>query len=203
MEIESINVKNDGYVRCKSNFYSAFDILQHERSYTFSIGINMLTGDIDCGNWAVSYMLSMYKYRPKDFILFEEPNVIVNGDSIPLSEMSEYCCYMDDLHPLFNKRCTVKKLVTRALHYNKINYSCEDVRNLFCISKDRFEKPLKAVGNESLKAMAAIAFSHNKEIFCFPWLSSSRFENYHSNLSGLLQILENLNKIVIMPVGHL
>jgi hypothetical protein len=72
---------------------------------------------------------------------------------------------------------------------------------LFCIDNERFERPLKGVGNEIFKAMAAIGFSYKKEIFCFPWLSNRRFESYHKNLTALLQILENLGKTVIIPIG--
>ena len=72
---------------------------------------------------------------------------------------------------------------------------------MFYIDSDRFERPLKNVGNEIFKAMAAIGFSYNKEVFCFPWLSNSRFESYHENLTTLLQVLEKSKKTVIIPIG--
>ena len=72
---------------------------------------------------------------------------------------------------------------------------------MFQIDNDRFERSLASMGNEIFKAMSAIGFSYNKEIFCFPWLSSKRFNSYHRNLSVLLHILEKLGKIVIVPVG--
>lgn len=201
MQINNVNVKNEGYVYCRSSFYSAQDSLSGYSCYTFSTGINKLFGEIDSGNWAVSYLLSMYKYRPEDFILFELPSASVNKKLISLNELSEFSCYMDKIDPLFSTCNSVKRLITQGLESSKSNYLCDDVKNLFHIDSERFERPLTEVGNEIFKAMAAIGFSHSKEMFCFPWLSEKRFESYHNNLTAVLSILENLKKIIILPVG--
>lgn len=201
MEISNISIKNDGYVYCKSSFYSAQDSLSNHSCYSFSRGINKLIGEIDSGNWAVSYLLSMYKHRPEDFVLFEQPIVAVNNKWISLNELSEFSCYMDKIDPLFSANNSVKEHIKQGLDYSKLNCSYDDIKNLFYIDSERFDRPLKGVGNEIFKAMAAIGFSYKKEVFCFPWLSNSRFESYHENLTGLLQILENLEKTVIIPVG--
>ena len=84
MKIDSIHISNSGYVNCRSGFYYSQDILHRSSVYSFSSGINKLIGEIDSGNWAISYLLSMYKYRPKDFILFEQPNAFVNNELISL-----------------------------------------------------------------------------------------------------------------------
>ena len=143
----------------------------------------------------------MYVHRPKDFILFERPEVTVNGKIISLNELSEFACYMDKLYPLFSTSRSVKKQIIRGLKSSKLNYSYDDIKNLFQIDSERFERPLTGVGNEIFKAMAAIGFSYKKEIFCFPWLSSMRFEGYHLNLTYALQTLEKLEKTVIVPIG--
>lgn len=203
MKIKNINITNQGHVICKSNFYSAIDVISKNISYNFSSGINKLVGDIDSGKWAISYLLSMHKHRPKDFILFDQPNVTVNGMLMSLNELSDFSCYMDTLHPLFSETKSVKNLVEKGLKHSESNYSIADIKDLFCIDAERFNRPLKGVGNEIFKAMAAIGFSHKKELFCFPWLSARRFEGYHENLSTLLQILKNLEKTVIIPIGAL
>jgi len=201
MKISNITIKNKGYVCCKSRFYSAQDCLSNHSCYSFSQGINKLIGEIDSGNWAISYLLSMYKHRPEDFILFEQPQVAVNDKWISLNELSEFSCYMDELDPLFSATNSVKELIIQGLGHSKLNCSYDDIKNLFYIDSERFERPLSGVGNEIFKAMAAIGFSYKKEIFCFPWLSNSRFDSYHKNLTALLQILENLEKTVVIPVG--
>ena len=201
MKISNISIKNKGYVDCKSCFYSAQDGLSDNLCYSFKPGINKLIGEIDSGNWAVSYLLSMYGHRPKDFMLFERPEVTVNGKIISLNELSEFACYMDKLYPLFSTARSVKKQIIRGLKSSKLNCSYDDIKNLFQIDSERFERPLTGVGNEIFKAMAAIGFSYKKEIFCFPWLSSMRFEGYHLNLTYVLQTLEKLEKTVIVPIG--
>ena len=201
MKISNISIKNEGYVDCKSCFYSALDGLSNNLCYSFKPGINKLIGEIDSENWAVSYLLSMYVHRPKDFILFERPEVTVNGKIISLNELSEFACYMDKLYPLFSTSRSVKKQIIRGLKSSKLNCSYDDIKNLFQIDSERFERPLTGVGNEIFKAMAAIGFSYKKEIFCFPWLSSMRFEGYHLNLTYVLQTLEKLEKTVIVPIG--
>lgn len=201
MKINNINIQNEGYVHCKSSFYSVHDILSADSSYTFSLGTNKLIGEIDSGNWAISYLLSMYKHQPKDFVLFEQPEVMVNNKLISINELSGYSCYMDISYPLFSVNKSVKDRILRGLAHSKSNYTYDEVVNLFHIDCDRCERPLAGVGNEIFKAMAAIGFSYKKEIFCFPWLSNKRFEGYHDNLATLLQILENLRKIAIVPIG--
>lgn len=201
MNIKKISITNDGYIHCKSNFYSSQDILDNA-NFNFRVGTNKLIGEIDSGIWAISYLLSMYKHRPKDFVLFEQPNVAVNDQLISLNELSKFVCYMDKLDPLFSSNHSVKKLVMQGLKYSELSYSYDDIKNLFGIDSGRFERPLKGIGNEIFKAMAAIGFSYKKEIFCFPWLSNRRFESYHEHLTVLLQILEKLEKIVIIPVGN-
>ena len=201
MKINSISIQNDGYVHCKSGFYSAQDILSKCSCYTFLPGINKLIGEIDSGNWAVSYLLSMYGYRPKDFILFEQPIATVNNEPVLLNKLSEYSCYMDNSYPLFSAKSSIKKSIIKGLKQSKSNYSYDDIKNLFGLDGDRIEHSLKGVGNEKFRAMAAIGLAYEKEIFCFPWLSKKQFENYHSNLTELLSILEKLEKIAIVPVG--
>ena len=56
MKIESINVRNDGYVYCKSGFYHSQDSTDYKTEYIFTTGVNWLIGEIDSGCWAaVSY----------------------------------------------------------------------------------------------------------------------------------------------------
>lgn len=201
MIIQEIKIQNEGYVDCKSAFYTAKDILQSDKNYVFSNGKNLMTGEIDSGIWAVSYLLSMYKHRPKDFVLYEKTNVSVNGKTIALDEVAEYSCYMDSIYPLFSSRKTVRNIVAQGLKKNKSERTAEEIRELFELDSERFERPLTGAGNERFRAMAAIGYSHNKQIFCFPWLSKMRFDGYHDNLTWLLDKLETLNMIAIVPIG--
>lgn len=201
MKIDNITVISDGsYVDCKSNFYSAADNLP-EGKRVFSFGVNTLVGEIDSGVWAISYLLSMYTVRPKDFVISEQPKILVNGKAVSLEKIADYACYMDRSYPLFSGKKTVRALVNRGLKRNGKKHTADEIRELFQMTQERFERPLNGVGHEVFRAMAAIGYAHGKEIFCFPWLSHKRFENYHGNLTDLLKILEQLRLLAIVPKG--
>ena len=64
----NLKIKNNGYVYCHSSFFDAEDVLE-EKEFEFSSGINKLVGDIDSGNFAISYLISMYDkiYKKQSF----------------------------------------------------------------------------------------------------------------------------------------
>ncbi len=78
----------------------------------------------------------------------------------------------------------------------------ENIRDMFHINSERFNRTLVGVGNEIFRSMAAIGFCHEKQVFCFPWLSKKRFNYYHGNITDVLNILESLGKIIILPIGE-
>lgn len=201
MIITEISIENEGFMHCKSEFYTAHDSLVNSSNYTFKQGINRLNGEIDSGNWAISYLLSMYKHRPNDCVLFRQPNVYINKKCISLNEFSDFSCYMDRSYPLFSTNDSVKDIISEGVKNHKTNYSCDEIEKLFHIDGERFVRPLASVGNEIFKAMSAIGFTYEKEVFCFPWLSLKRFEGFHENLTHPLSVLSSLGKTVILPVG--
>ena len=195
-------IPGDGYVRPRSMYYSSTGVLSRLNYYAFYSGINQLTGDIDSGNWEVSYLLSMFKYRHKDFILLEKPVIIVNGTPSSLEGISGNTCYMDELYPLFSSNRTVKEQIIRGIKRSGSNLSCLEIIDHFKLDDQRFERPIKQTGNERFRAMAAIGTAYGKKLFCFPWFSRERFNGFHNNISGCLKMLENLGKIVVLPVGE-
>lgn len=194
-----ISVNNDGYVLCKSKFYTARDVLS-DRVFDFTLGVNKLVGGIDSGNWAVSYLLSMYKYKSKDFTLSKDPAITVNNDRISLDEFSKCSCYMDTIHPMFSKKTSVDKLVAKGLKKSKADTTSEKIRELFCIDQERFTRPLSQVGNEIFQVMAAIGYANGKDVFCFPWLSDERYRYYQVRIDAVTEILASLDKVVILPL---
>jgi len=199
--IEKITVKGDGYVCCRSEFYTARDIL-NSTQMSFFIGVNKLFGEIDSGIWAVSYLLSMYKKGSKDFVLFDKPEITVNNDVVSLDDILKSSCYMDKSYPLFSSKKSVRTLVEQVIKETGMNETADSIRDTFLISNDRFERPVSHVGNEVFKAMAAIGYCRGKRVFCFPWMSNERFNYYHRNLDDLLDILERLKTVVIFPIGR-
>ncbi|MBR7116911.1 MAG: hypothetical protein IKC87_04300 [Clostridia bacterium] len=203
-----IYFKNRGQAFCRSRFYSAYDNFPHkavvgkEYPYEFNAGIYTLFGEIDSGNFAISYLLSMYPYARKDFVLWDPAVAEIDGKEIPLDELGKFSCYLDEVYPLFSTSDSIRASIEKGLEQSGSEYSCEEIRDLFCLDKERFERPLSGVGNERFRCMAAIGFSYGKDIYCFPWLSHERFVSYHKNITWLLDLLAYLNKTVIVPVGY-
>ncbi len=200
--VDNIKIHNEGYVHCKSVFYSACDGLSKDTHYTFHTGINTMQGEIDSEIWAVSYLLSMYCHRPKDFILFQPPNVEVNGSSIAIEDFCKISCYLDQMYPLFSGKATVEHLIQKAIKINKLSFSSEEIRITFGLTSERFHRSVKQVGNEIFKAMVAIGYCYGKRVFCFPWMSQKRFNGYHNHLKWLLDTLEKMDVAVIIPIGR-
>ena len=202
MKIESIKLKVSGFVRCRSAFYTAQDSLCSQTACEFHVGTNWLRGEIDSGIWAMSYLLSMYGNQSEDFILHRLENVLVNGTALmALKDLMPYTCYMDGSYPLFSSKYTVEELVKEGLRCFRGSSSAEDVRRLFSLDEERFQRPLSKNGNEKYRAMAAIGYCHGKQIFCFPWMSAARFASLHANITEAINALAQLGKIVIVPLG--
>lgn len=201
MDIREIKIKNEGYILCNSSFYSVNDILTN-REFNFVKGVNLLEGEIDSGIFGVSYLISMYDRINKKTI-FAPFEATVNGETMHLSELSEYSCYLDQSHSLFSSKKTVRALVEQGLKKSKMVYSADEICNMFHISEIRFNRPINATGNEKFKVMSAIGFSNGKQIFCFPWLSKMRYESINNHMTNLLDTLASLGKIVILPIGKL
>lgn len=202
MEIKKITVQAEGYVYCRSKYYCANDILSKDTDYSFSPGVCKLKGEIDSGNWAVSYLLSMYGSSPKDFVLYDSPVTYVNDRPMPISELERYTCYLDERFHLFHGYSSAKKMVEKGLKQSGSDYSCDDFREMFCLDDERFERPLKTCGNEAIRAMAAIGFAYDRQVFCFPWLSNRRFVYHYNAIQTILDVLEQAGKIVLLPVGY-
>lgn len=201
MKIENIQVKSGGYVDCRSRFYTCKGNIPDDTTYKFSIGANILNGEIDYGAWEISYLLSMYPHRPRDFVLTAPTEVSVNGTATSLEELLQHTCYIDRIYPLFGGRTPVRKLIERGIRHSGLDCTAEDIKEMFCLDDQRFERPVNAVGNEQYRAMAAIGYSMGKQVYCFPWFSRKRYESYHKNLSWLMEMLENLEMTVILPIG--
>lgn len=202
MKVLNVKIRNSGYVFCKSRFYSAHDVLNENVEYVFFTGVNQLVGEIDSGNWGISYLIGMYPYILEKTCLFLPTTALVNDVEFSLEKLAEFSCYMDTEFPLFDKQDTIRNLVQQGVEKSNLPESVDTIRELFQIDSQRFDRPLSGVGNEIFKAMSAIGFSYGKQIYCFPWLSKKRFEGYHRHMTDLICILESLGKVVILPIGE-
>ena len=201
--IKTIEFCGKDGILCKSKFYSCSDHLNRQEKFIFNRGVNLLIGEIDDGNFAVSYLLSMYNkcVRKRSF---NYPLVLtIDGQQTDLEKFTKRCCYLDEgEYPLLkSKRKTVRQLIKKGLKKSKIDKTPDEVIELFRLTPERIDRPICSVGNERFRAMAAVGYSYGKEVFCFPWLSKRMFDYYTNNILWLLDIFEELKVIAIVPVG--
>lgn len=200
--MNSFKLKIDAFCICKSEFYQTFSSISDTLTHEFSKGINTFNCEIDDKYFAISYLLSRYGRTKKGMIVYETPEVYIDGKSSTLEELGEKCCYIDSKYFEFSHRKSTRKLVEKGLSKSGIKMSADEIRDKFMITDFRFERNPGYTGNERFKAMAAVAYAFGKDVFCFPWFSRTRFDGFHRNLSDLMEILESLGKIVILPLGR-
>ena len=203
--IKEILVSNEGGLCCKSNFYTSHDAVVSSVKFKFTTGVNMLVGDIDSGIWGMSYLLSMFNRIDIKKSCFQYPLVAtVNGNEMPLKELTKHCCYLDqEQYPLFlSKRKTVRQLIDTGVKKSQSALKPNEIIELFALSSERLDRPICYVGNERFRAMAAVGFAFSKQVFCFPWLSKKMFDYYNNNILWLLDTLEKSEAIAIVPVGR-
>lgn len=198
MNIETIEINIEGYINCSSEFYSVAD-LWSLTDFKFTQGVNTLVGDIDSGIFGISYLISMYD--KVDTRAVYAHMVRVNGQDMSLSLLNRYSCYLDRSYPLFRSNKSVRKLIEIGIKRHGMPYSVDDIRKMFELAEDRFEMSICATGNERYQAMAAIGFCNKKEVFCFPWLSKSRYDYFYYRNTFLMNLLASLGKVIIVPHG--
>lgn len=193
-----IKVNAEGMVFCKSTFYSTVDIVSGD--YIFSSGINEFQTEIDGGIWGTTYLLSMYDHfdsNEKECLKIK--SILVDGESISVSDICKKACYIDDKYPLFNSKKSIYSLVKKHLQQSKIPYTTEEILDMFGIETPYHDRCIATLGNTKYQAMSAIAFAAGKEIFCFPWLSKNRFAHYKKRICFVVNVLAELGKIAILP----
>ena len=192
-----VSFSNPICIQCESRFYSCKDIIGKEQEFTFLPGTNHLMGDIDSGIFAISYILSV----PNQSNAYER-TVLVDDGGKKLSDVQKQSGYVDESYMLFSKRKSVKQMILSGLKKSGCSVSFEEIVTIFGLSNDRLNRPLKQCGNEGLRAMVAILFSYEKNIFCFPWLSKNRYESQHSHYVKICDILSSFGKTVIIPTAR-
>lgn len=191
------SIIQDGYIKCKSSRYTCYTTINNEE-FHFSPGLNILKGDID-ESWAISYLLSMYSERPKDFTLDFPPEIVVEDNRIPLSELSESVCYIDECYSLFKSKKQVKSLIEKGIASNNNKMPADEIIQIF--SLERLDRRISYCGNEKWRSMCAIGCAYGKDIFCFPWISRKMGKYYQGHLKKVISELCRLQKIIILPTN--
>lgn len=200
--MEELSIKNySGWFYAKSAFFSARGAFD-ELSFDFKSGINVLKGDIDSGNFGISYGISMRKYDKGALLLDPESKEYVDGVLCDLKDYSNDICYIDDSYPLFKRQLKrkfnniVKKKYKNRLE--ELGISIEMLYETFGLDIQRGSRPLLYTGNMKYRFMVAMGYLEGKTVFCFPWTSKMQFERWFY----ILDAMETLNLIVILPTNY-
>jgi hypothetical protein len=95
-----------------------------------------------------------------------------------------------------NNLLTAKICIEKALGISKVAFTTQEIKSLFQLSDDRFERDLSYVSGEIRRISIAIGFALGREIFCYPKFNTheigdSDFDN--------VKVLKKHNKLILMP----
>ena len=85
----------------------------------------------------------------------------------------------------------------KALTISQLPYSVDEIKKMFALSNERFERDLFHVSGEISRISIAIGFAMNKAIFCYPWLNTHDvgvFVDY-----DIVKTLRKAGKIILIP----
>lgn len=192
MQIELQNVW--GGANCQSALYSSKEGFL-PISYTFSSGnIYGVVSDFGLGSWALASCVG----GRGDCL---EGEIFLNRQKINPEALQKYSCFIGEkiFDPINTKDhlLSAKECIEKALFISKIPYTVQEIKDLFELSDERFERDLNNVSGEIYRISAAIGFAMNKEIFCYPWFNT-RDIAVHISIN-IIKKLKTLNKIILFP----
>ena len=95
---------------------------------------------------------------------------------------------------------TAKECIEKALYISGLDYSTAEIKDIFSLSDQRFERPLEYVSGEIWQISTAVNFALGKDIFCYPWLNEFDIFRYETACElGTIDFLKNKGKIVLVP----
>lgn len=192
-----------GYFNCNSDF-GKYKVVCNDFSYEFENGVYILQGDIASGGWALSYALSCFDKSMVVSPTYGKPEFILNGEQLTLEKLRDKSCYLSGTEREYVSeiiKCPVRKIVCKNIKKNKLNLTENEIRYTFFITASRFDRYIKHVGNERYACRAAIGYSENREIYCFPWIGKTLMKGVYTQIVHLCNILNDLGKIVILPTS--
>ncbi len=197
--IDSIELVNfQDLVECQSLAYQSKESFL-QITYTFKKGnVYGLISDFGCGSWGLSTCLGG-RCSP-----YYTGKILLNRVEVSAAKLLEHSCFITDrIFPGINTAkdfLTPKECIEIALSLSSQPYSVQQIKELFCLSDERFERSMDSVSGEIWLISMAVNFALGKEIFCYPWLNMidiNRFET--ANELGIIDLLKSTGKIVLVP----
>lgn len=197
--LKLINYRNSA--QCETIGMSCIDSFP-ATTYTFQSGkVYRLTSDFGCGSWGMVTCIGGrgdVEYSGK--IMLDD----AEADARILKKHSGFIAesYFPDINTS-DELCTTHECIYRALNISGLNYSTNEIKSIFHLTDNRFDRPLNQISGEIWLASAAIWFSLDKDIFCFPWLNMRNYFRFETMKEfGIIDFLKKRKKLVLVPTSR-
>lgn len=185
-------------VLCRSSLmYSKESFLPVD--YTFTRGnVYGLISDFGCGSWGVATAICGRFSSQYTGTLWIDDS-LASADDLA----SHACVIAEQPFPSGGTEQslgTPRSCIEQALAQSNVCYSAKDIKQIFCLSDDRYDRDMMLLSGEIWTVSMAINFAAGKDIFCYPWLNMidiARFEMASSK--KIISFLKDEGKIIIVP----
>lgn len=154
--------------------------------------------DFGCGSWSLVTCLGgrgNTEYNGK---------ILLNGAEIAPNELSVYSGFVTEKEisskKSFENLLSARECIEKCLRISNLHYSVDEIKLIFHLSDERFERSLNNVSGEIWLISLAIQFALGKEIFCFPWLNMFDIKRFEILCElKIIEFLKSENKIILIP----
>lgn len=184
---------------CKSNLFQCRESFA-QVNYDFKCGnVYGIVSDFGCGSWGLVNCVGG-RTESEQWLtgMVSVDNVVVTP-----KEMRDYSAFVGEkIYAGINDLCeqmSARECIEKALKISNQPFNVSDIKNMFNLSDERFERNLEYVSGEINRISIAVNFALGKEIFCFPWLNEHEIINIPISI---LNILKKHNKIILIPTSQ-
>lgn len=194
--IELINFQH--LIECKGWLYQSRESFL-PINYEFKKGnVYGFVSDFGCGSWGLSTCLG--GWCSNDY----SGKILLNNNLIFANQLTPYSCFVTEkIIPNINSSnllLTPQECIAKALKISKQDFQIEEIRDIFCLSKNRFERSLDFSSGEIWHISMAINFALGKDIFCYPWLNLIDIGRFKIAVElNIIDFLKQTGKIIFVP----
>ncbi|MDD4414256.1 MAG: hypothetical protein PHR14_06880 [Oscillospiraceae bacterium] len=169
-----------------------------EFTYTFKPGVYALTGQIDNGGWAFTYSLT--PLNEDDICIYNSPKYLYDGKNVSIDYIRSISYYLG--HYTNNQSVSAKKQLEVLVNSGTVQTSLNEIKDMFGLTEERFDRPLNMTGNEIWRITAAIGLAQGKKIFCYPWMTNNQLKPLVYATQKLADVFFKNNCILFLPVEN-
>ena len=172
-------------------------------SYDFRGGnVYGIVSDFGCGSWGLVTSLGG---KGGTDSLYSDGDVLLDGVKASPEERRIVSAFVgDNIFDGINsptELLSARKCIEKALQISGLRYSPSEIKDVFSLSDERYERDLKYVSGEIFRISIAINFALGKSIYCFPWANEHDIMNI-LHISSIIGFLKKNNKIILIPTSQ-